>query len=217
MNFFEKIIAHFNKKTAIILFGYYFPLCVCLLISFYFPENLTRSYLRYISLLALANHYLPLPVTAIVYYMGQFEAPIFFLAFLGAIASSSANSMEYYLLSHFRNSKSLNSIKKNKIYSYLENFFSSSPFILLISANIFPTPIDPVRWMAVLGNYTLSKFYFANFLGRFFRYAILLGLAKKFPVPSNILIYLGAALFSLSLVKFLSNFFGQKQLNASNR
>lgn len=216
MNFVTRVFKKFDKRTYAIVVPYYLILGFGILVFFIFPQMPYRNQILYISLLGMANHYVPLPVTATVYYMGQMEGSILLIAALGALASSSANAMEFFLLSHFRETRPLNYIKNHRIYFHLERFFHNSPFILIVSANIFPLPIDPVRWLAVISRYSFYKFYFANFAGRIIRYSILIALAKKFPIPADILIYIGLGLLSISAIKFTMTLFTQKDLNPEN-
>jgi membrane protein YqaA with SNARE-associated domain len=161
-----------------------------------------KDYLLYISTMSLANHYLPLPITAMVYYMGQSRDSILLLALIGGLGTAAANCMEYYLLSHFQDTHLVQKLKKQKFFLFIERFFYNSPFFLLISVNILPIPIDPVRWLAVISQYDFGKFFMANFLGRTLRYALILALARSFPIPKEIIIYVGLALLSISIIKF---------------
>lgn len=121
------------------------------------------------------------------------------VAAVGAAGSTVANLNDYHLMTLMFRSRWIARVRHTRAYLRAVEWFQRSPFFLLVVFNLLPLPVDVVRILASSHRYGRLPFAAANFIGRFFRYAIIAGatfwVSIKLPdkqwVPSAVL--LGAA------------------------
>ena len=95
------------------------------------------------------------------------------VASLGALASALANLNEYHIFTYLLRCHRVKEIRSNRFYQKAACYFDLGPFILTTLFSFLPIPIDVVRWLAITHCYRRDYYFLANFLGRFFRYAVL--------------------------------------------
>ncbi len=145
------------------------------------------SYLLYLS---FANTFVPLPANALVVWLGKSHAPLLVGA-VGALGTALANLNEYYLLGWLTERRRIRRFKSGKTYLALEQWYRTSPFLLLAVTNFLPIPIDPVRWLSISSGYSRFLYAAATFIGRTPRYYLLALLGEQYQVPNWIIILLG--------------------------
>ncbi len=95
------------------------------------------------------------------------------VASIGAAGSVVANLHDYHLFTWVLRHRRIAQIRRTHLYHRAVQWFSRRPFSLLVAFNVLPIPIDVVRMLAATYRYPLRRFTAANFIGRWFRYAIL--------------------------------------------
>jgi len=95
------------------------------------------------------------------------------VASVGAAGSVVANLHDYHLFTWVLRHRRIAQIRRTHLYRRAAKWFSRRPFALLVAFNVLPIPIDVVRMLAATYRYPLRRFAAANFIGRWFRYAIL--------------------------------------------
>ena len=125
--------------------------------------------------------FLPLPTGWIVATVATREAAVgdgpwttmLLVAAAGAIGSTIANLHDYHLITWMLRSDRVGSVRTTRTYRAAIRWFRRSPFMLVAVFNIIPIPIDVVRMLAATHRYPRLVFAWANFLGRFVRYAVI--------------------------------------------
>ncbi len=126
--------------------------------------------------------FLPLPANVMVSavaiqqfapYPTNIWATTLAVATVGAWASMMANLLDFHLFTLMLRHKGIARVRHTRLYERSARWFASQPFAILVVFNILPIPIDVVRMLAATCRYALLPFAAANFLGRWFRYAVL--------------------------------------------
>ncbi len=126
--------------------------------------------------------FLPLPANAMVSavaiqqlapYPNNIWATTLAVATVGAWASMMANLLDFHLFTLMLRHKGIARVRRTRLYEKSARWFARQPFAILVVFNILPIPIDVVRMLAATYRYALLPFAAANFLGRWFRYAVL--------------------------------------------
>ncbi len=169
---------------------------------------------------SLACSYIPLPTAWLVLLLaspagGLTILPPFWrimaVAGLGALATGISHVNEYHFLVYLLRLGKIHLIKETRIYRWAEKQFQFWPFGLQVLFNIFPVPADPSRWLAALSGYPLTKFFFAQALGRFVRYGVLAVVAESLKLTLVQVIIVSAALIVLSFAAVTVQRFRQKR------
>ena len=195
--------ARFSKRDLLFILSYYSFIGIVASIGLIFHDQWFAKYCVYFAVLGATNHFMPLPIVVYVYFLGQSDPNIINIAIIGSIASSMANSMEYYILSKVRPKNNPEMFSNRPFLLFVKQNFQKSPFLLIVAFNILPTPIDPVRWLAILFYYPFIRFMTANFVGRLVRYSLIAAIAQNYPVNERFLLYIGGLLILISVVQFI--------------
>jgi surface polysaccharide O-acyltransferase-like enzyme len=86
---------------------------------------------------------------------------------------------------------------------------------LLVIFNVLPLPADPIRWLAIISQYSLTKYFLAQWVGRFIRYAILATVAKSLKLTFVQIIIICTALFVISGLIALVQRFRQRGVESN--
>ena len=139
--------------------------------------------------LTVCTTFLPLPANWMVAAMATREAALtaglsdsllvtaltttLLIATVGAIGSTVANLNDYHIFTWILRSRRVAKVRQTRVYQRAAQWFSRSPFFLLVVFNMIPIPVDVVRMLATTYRYARAPFAAANFIGRFFRYGII--------------------------------------------
>ena len=135
--------------------------------------------------LSLCNVLVPLPTAWIILLaasdsVGLFESHwlrVLTVASVGATGTMMANLNEYHLLGYFLRDSLGRRIRQSRPYLWAVRWFNLAPFQALTVIAFVPVPIDFVRWLAILRNYSRTRYALAYWIGRMPRYALLAGIA----------------------------------------
>ncbi|HVP10057.1 MAG TPA: hypothetical protein VMV94_02600 [Phycisphaerae bacterium] len=165
--------------------------------------------------LSLCCTLIPLPTTWIVLLAasdmmagqvgiaGHGPARLVVVATVCALGSSLANLNEYHIVAYLMKIRRLARIRETRLYLAASKWFGKSPFWILMLFNFVPIPVDVIRWLAVLTHYDRGKFYVANFVGRWFRYALCAVVSLGMDLTPRQILIIQAVLVAVAVVKFL--------------
>jgi len=130
-------------------------------------------------------------------------ATIIAVAVLGALGTAMANLNEYHLFSFLFRFGQVYKLRQSRLYHSATRWFEISPFALIAVTSFLPIPVDVVRWLAISHRYRRDRYFLANFLGRFVRYALLAATATCLKISFFGIILIQAGLVLLVLLRFL--------------
>jgi len=160
--------------------------------------------------LSICCTFLPLPTgwlvaaiaTRAIALTPQWWTTVALVATAGAVASTMANLNDYHLFTWMMRHRRLAAVRQTRRVRAVRQWFSRKPFALLVVFSFVPIPIDVVRMLAATNRYDRGAFAGANFIGRFFRYGILAGLAFATDVsPGQAAVILLAAAAVLGAIR----------------
>ncbi|MBN2210334.1 MAG: hypothetical protein JW709_02960 [Sedimentisphaerales bacterium] len=123
---------------------------------------------------------------------------ILIVAATGALGTMMANLNEYHIFTFLLRYGRVKRIRHARFYDRVAQWFSSSPFSLLVMISFIPIPVDVVRWLAITHRYPRGRYAAAYFLGRLVRYSLLAATATVLHIG-----WLGIALIQGGLVLIL--------------
>lgn len=138
--------------------------------------------------LSLCNALAPLPTGWIVMLVASDElAPgvspvirIGLVAILGGLATAIANLNEYHILSHRAGARLREKVRDTRAFRWAVRWFDRAPFGALTAIAFVPIPVDVIRWLAILRQYSRIRFALAYIVGRSARYVFLAVIAVSF-------------------------------------
>jgi len=131
--------------------------------------------------LSLCCTFLPLPTGWIVAALATREAAltgglastVLAVALAGALGSTIANLNDYYIFTAMLRLHRVAAVRQTRTYHAAAKWFAKWPFSIVLIFNIVPIPVDVIRMLATVARYNRAAFAAANFIGRFFRYAVI--------------------------------------------
>lgn len=137
---------------------------------------------------------------------GECWSTVALVSVTGAMASTVANLNDYHIFTMLLRNNRIARIRRARGYLAAERWFARSPFAILLFFNIVPIPVDFSRVLAASHKYPRRKFAFANFLGRFVRYAIIALVTYRLGKQGWVaVIALLAVAIVIPLVKYVRN------------
>jgi len=94
------------------------------------------------------------------------------VATVGAVATGLANLNEYHIFTYLLRHRRMAKVRETRLYQKADRWFSASPFTVVAFFGFLPIPVDVIRWLAITARYSRVRFFWAYFVGRWFRYAI---------------------------------------------
>ena len=135
--------------------------------------------------------------------VGYGPARLAAVATVCAVASSLANLNEYYIIAFLARHHRIAKIRQTRLYGKASGWFHESPFWILTLFSFLPIPVDVIRWLAVLARYDRAKFFLANFVGRWFRYAVCALVSLGMNLTPRQILVIQAVLVGIALLKFI--------------
>ena len=135
--------------------------------------------------------------TALLYYVRFY--PAWLLAVVGTLGASLAEALNYRLVDWAVALPKLAALKQRSGVRWTVGAFLRAPFWTTAFVIFSPIPDSAVRILAPLGRYPLHKFLAAVALGRFPRLLVIAGLGVLVPIPTWLLLGVGAGLVALTV------------------
>jgi len=139
----------------------------------------------YVFYLSLCCTFLPAPTAWVVMLLASdylaglvgladaVVARLLVVTTLGALGTAVANLNEYHVLTFLLRYRRAASLRRARFYQVAADWFSRSPFWVLAVFSLVPIPVDVIRWLAAACGYSRWRYFWAYFLGRWVRYALL--------------------------------------------
>ncbi len=157
---------------------------------------------------SLANGILPLPAMWMIMLLasdvvGLPGSPIVRVAVVAtitAVATGMANLNEYHVLQWALGGRVGGKVTNTRLMQWAIRWFRIRPFWILTVAAVAPIPIDAIRWVAIADRYNRLRFFWAYFVGRWARYALLAGATVWLHAGMKTIIGVQAALLLIAAV-----------------
>jgi membrane protein YqaA with SNARE-associated domain len=163
--------------------------------------------------MSLCCTFLPLPTTWIVLLLASNEVALVqdplwravIVASAGAIGTMMANLNEYHLLTYLLRKRRVGRVRQTRWYRVAAEWFSVSPFTVLLAIALVPIPVDVVRWLAIAYRYPRTRYATAYGVGRWLRYALLAGVAIWLDLSGLEIFIIQAVIVVAAATKFISS------------
>ncbi len=176
--------------TVWLLAGYAFYLSLCCTL---FPAPTTWA------VMLLASDI----VAAQVGLEGHRLARLMTVATVGALATGAANLNEYHVFVYLLRRRGVARIRDTRLFLVARRWFGTNPFWILTLFSFLPIPVDVIRWLAITARYSRLRFFWANLVGRWFRYAIWALAAVGMHLSGRQIMIVQAVLVLVALVRIL--------------
>ncbi|MFH1417688.1 MAG: hypothetical protein ABII12_05305 [Planctomycetota bacterium] len=111
-------------------------------------------------------------VAAQVGLVGMAPLRLAVVATVCAAATGIANLNEYHLFVYLLRKRRVAKVRDTRMFRTASRWFEKSPFWIVTLFSFLPIPVDVIRWLAITARYPRGRFFWAGFIGRWFRYAI---------------------------------------------
>lgn len=141
------------------------------------------KFMFFITYMSMAMTFCPLPTGVLVSFVaaqrGQFVHSDFWnacmVAGFGALATTAANMTDYSLVVLLARHRRIATVRDTRTYKLAARWFAKAPFKIILFFNVIIIPVDISRMLAAVYGYSRVRFAAANFVGRFIRYASIVG------------------------------------------
>jgi len=123
-----------------------------------------------------------------------------------SLATAVANLNEYHIISYLLRVRRIAKVRQTRLYSAASGWFSRSPFWIVMLFSFLPIPVDVIRWLAILSRYSRGRFFVANVIGRWFRYAIWAAAALGLGLTTKHIVIIQVVLIALALGRISARF-----------
>jgi membrane protein DedA with SNARE-associated domain len=89
-----------------------------------------------------------------------------------ATATALANLNEYHIVAYISRNRRVAKVRRTRLYLVANAWFEKSPFWIVMLFSFIPIPVDVIRWLAIFSGYSRWRFFLANVIGRWCRYAL---------------------------------------------
>ena len=123
------------------------------------------------------------------------EASPIAVAMAGTLGCVIAIILDYALIGWFVNRRLIKAeIDDSKGFRIAQRFFGRAPFLLIVLSALLPVPFFPVKILAIIRDYPLTRFIAAILVGRLPRFYLLALAGQKVQAPGSALASAGATL-----------------------
>lgn len=155
-------------------------------------------------------------VAAQVGLEGAIAARVLIVATVGAAATGVANLNEYHVFTYLLRHRRVARLRQTRLYQKSSTWFATSPFAVIVLFGFLPIPVDVVRWLAITARYSRLRFYWANFFGRWLRYAVLALASAGLHLSVWHIAGIQAALVVAAMIRIIPRIVRHRRENAPN-
>ncbi len=123
-----------------------------------------------------------------------------------AAATGIANLNEYHLFVYLLRKKRMAKVRDTRMFRTASRWFEKSPFWIVTLFSFLPIPVDVIRWLAITARYPRGRFFWAGFIGRWFRYAIWVLAAIGLHLDTWQIMLVQIVLAGVALIRILPRF-----------
>ena len=117
------------------------------------------------------------------------------VAIAGTLGCIVAIVLDYALIGWFVNRRLIRAeIDDSKGFRIAQKYFGKAPLLLIVLSALLPVPFFPVKILAIISDYSLTRFIAALIVGRLPRFYLLALLGQKVKAPGSALASAGATL-----------------------
>lgn len=175
----------------------------------------TWSLAGYAFYLSLCCTFFPAPTTWVVMLLASdmvaaqvglegYAIPrLMLVSTVGALATGLANLNEYHLVVYLLRRRRVAKMRDSRMVRAAGRWFRTNPFWLLTLFSFLPVPVDVIRWLAITARYSRRRFFWASFIGRWFRYAIWAAAAMGLHFGTGHIVAIQVVLTCVALVRIV--------------
>jgi membrane protein YqaA with SNARE-associated domain len=163
--------------------------------------------------LSLCCAFVPAPTTGVVLWaasngvawkIGVVDhemARLLLVASVCSLASALANLNEYHVVTCLLQVRRIAKVRQTRLYATASEWFRRRPFGILTLFSFLPIPVDVIRWLAILSRYSRLRFFVANVIGRWFRYALCAAVSLGFGLTDRHILIIQVSLIAVALAR----------------
>ena len=206
-----------SSKARTFIFVFEITMILALLIVWLSSKSIQQSKSLYVLFFySFPSEFLIglIPHEPILLYYGRYYSPLT-VALVSVIGTVLAEAMNYSVFYYVSDTKLFEKMKQKKTVRKTIELFNKAPFTTIIVAGFTPVPFFPVRFLVVMGHYSILKYMLGIFVSRAPRFYLLALIGYTFEIPGIVLIALFIVLILTAHASIFGNLF--KKEKASNR
>lgn len=133
-------------------------------------------------------------------------ARLVLVASVCSLATAVANLNEYHIVTYLLQVRRIAKVRQTRLYTAASGWFRRSPFWIVMLFSFLPIPVDVIRWLAIFSCYSRARFFAANVIGRWFRYAIWALASLGFGLTTKHIVIIQIILVAIALGRIVLQF-----------
>jgi len=206
-----------NSKARACIFIFEITMMLALLIVWLSSKSIQQSKSLYVLFFySFPSEFLIglIPHEPILLYYGKFYSPLT-VALVSVISTVLAEAMNYSVFYYVSDTKLFEMMKQKRTVRKTIELFNKAPFTAILVTGFTPVPFFPVRFLVVMGKYSILKYMLGVFISRAPRFYLIALIGNTFEIPVIVLIALFVVLIVTAHTSIFRNLF--KKEKASNR
>ena len=152
-----------------------------------------------------------IPHEPILLYYGKYFHPLT-VAVVAIIGTVLAEAMNYSFFGFINGTELFEKLRRKKSVVKIITLFKKAPFTAILIAGFTPLPFFPIRFLVVMGRYSILKYLLGVFLSRAPRFYIIAQVGYFFKIPGSFLVALFVILINTTHVSFFRGLFNRDKI-----
>lgn len=203
-----------SSKARIFIFVFEITIIFAMLIVWLSSKTIQQSKSLYVLFFySFPSEFLIglIPHEPILLYYGKYYSPLT-VALVSVIGTVIAEAMNYSVFNYVSDTKLFEKMKRKKTVRKTIELFNKAPFTAILVAGFTPLPFFPVRFLVVIGNYSIFKYLLGVFISRAPRFYLLAMIGYTFEIPGIALIALFIVLILTAHASIFGNLFKKEKV-----
>lgn len=159
------------RKGFLFLSGILFPATLCTFMTWWFAQDWWQL-AAFFWYSVPGNSFIWLPHEPAVIYAGTIYAPAL-VAIVGGVATTLASIIDHTIFTRVFQLEKMEPIKQTRLMRISVNLFNRQPWWTIVIFALTPIPFYPIRVLAPMANYPITRYVTAVVAGRIPRYFLL--------------------------------------------
>jgi len=130
-----------------------------------------------------------IPHEPVILYYGELHPPLV-VALVAVVGTVMAEGINYSVFGFVADTSLFRKMSGGKLVRVIIDLFEKAPFPAILFAGFTPVPFFPVRFLVVMGRYSVFRYLLAVFLSRAPRFYILAVVGSSFRIPASVIVLL---------------------------
>jgi membrane protein YqaA with SNARE-associated domain len=153
------------------------------------------------------------PHEPVLIWFGNYH-PALTVALVAGVSTVIAEGMNYSFFGYVSDTALFERMRRKPSVERIVALFGKAPFLAIIVAGFTPVPFFPVRFLVVMGKYSVLKYMAGVFISRVPRFYILAAAGETFHIPGWVIAAIFAVMIATVNIPLVLRLFGHDRNEA---